>query len=117
MFAQDMESYRTACVLTGPVLFDRGLPDVVGYLELCGLPVPEHIAAASRDFRYNRHVFIAPPWRHIFVQDAERKQDFVEAEATHRAMVKVYSGLGYDLVTLPAADVAERVRFVQARIG
>src|SRR3546814_4671422 len=52
----------------------------------------------------------SPPWREIFAADAERKQDFAEAQATYQAMVAVYSGLGYELVTLPLASVAERVR-------
>src|SRR3546814_6104687 len=43
----------------------------------------------------------SPPWREIFAADAERKQDFAEAHATYQAMVAVYSGLGYELVTLP----------------
>src|SRR3546814_1649502 len=58
----------------------------------------------------------SPPWREIFAADAERKQDFAEAQATYQAMVAVYSGLGYELVTLPLASVAERVRFVRAAI-
>jgi predicted ATPase len=62
-------------------------------------------------------VFIAPPWPEIFVADAERKQSLAEAEATYRAMIEVYTGLGYDLVALPRAPVAERVRFVRARMG
>src|SRR3546814_1493464 len=56
----------------------------------------------------------SPPWREIFAADAERKQDFAEAQATYQAMVAVYSGLGYELVTLPLASVAERVRFVRS---
>src|SRR3546814_13402775 len=58
----------------------------------------------------------SPPWRERFAADAERKQDFAEAQATYQAMVAVYSGLGYELVTLPLASVAERVRFVRAAI-
>src|SRR3546814_12223405 len=58
----------------------------------------------------------SPPWREIFAADAERKQDFAEAQATYQAMDAVYSGLGYELVTLPLASVAERVRFVRAAI-
>src|SRR3546814_20425284 len=58
----------------------------------------------------------SPPWREIFAADAERQQDFAEAQATYQAMVAVYSGLGYALVTLPLAPVAERVRFVTAAI-
>src|SRR3546814_13734410 len=40
----------------------------------------------------------SPTWREIFAADAERKQDFAEAQATYQAMVAVYSGLGYELV-------------------
>src|SRR3546814_19182300 len=58
----------------------------------------------------------SPPWREIFAADAERKQDFAEAQATYQAMVAVYSGRGYALVTLPLASVAERARFVRAAL-
>src|SRR3546814_15785520 len=56
----------------------------------------------------------SPPWREIFAADAERNQDFAEAHATYQAMVAVYSGLGYELVALPLASFADRVRFVRA---
>ena len=117
MLASDIRSYRDAETCQGPVLFDRGVPDVVGYLTLCGLPVPPHANMAAERFRYARQVFIAPPWPEIFSGDLERKQSFGEAEATYRAMEQVYKGLGYDLVTLPRVPVDERVRFVRGRIG
>lgn len=117
MLSHEMRSYREAQELTGPVLFDRGVPDVVGYLKVCDLPVPAHIEQAARRFRYHRRVLIAPPWPGIFAQDAERKQSIEEAEATYRAMVAVYSSLGYELVPLPLAPVPERVRFVRKLIG
>ncbi|HEY9579494.1 hypothetical protein [Sphingopyxis granuli] len=41
---------------------------------MSGLPVPQHVRSAAALFRYNRRVFIAPPWRAIFGQDTERKQ-------------------------------------------
>src|SRR3546814_19576248 len=53
----------------------------------------------------------SPPWREIFAADAERKQDFAEAQATYQAMVAVYSGLGSELVTSSLASFSERVRF------
>jgi predicted ATPase len=112
MLNWEMRSYRAAQELGGPVVFDRGVPDVVGYLRLTGLPVPAHIERAASSFRYHRRVLIAPPWPAIFTQDAERKQTIEEAEATYRTMVEVYSGLGYELVALPRVSVPERVRFV-----
>jgi predicted ATPase len=117
MLTWEMRSHRAAKELPGPVLFDRGVPDVLGYLRLAGLEVPRHVERAGRTFRYHRRVFIAPPWPEIFTQDAERKQSIEEAEATYRAMVEAYSALGYDLVPLPLAPVPERVRFVRQVIG
>ncbi len=117
MLQWELRSWHEAARLSGPVLFDRGLPDVPGYLALCGLPVPPHARRAAERFRYRRDVFIAPPWPAIFARDTERRQDFAEAEATHAAMVAAYTALGYALIPLPLAPVAERVAFVQARLA
>jgi predicted ATPase len=103
--------------LKGPVIFDLGVPDVLGYLRLSGLPAPSHAEKAARMFRYHRRVFIAPPWEEIFAADAERKQSFDEAEATYTVMTATYAALGYDLVPLPIGSVQERVQFVLAAIG
>jgi predicted ATPase len=112
MLSWEMRSYHMAQEQAGPVFFDRGVPDVVGYLRLLGLPVPKHMEKAAEAFRYNRRVFIALPWPEIFEQDSERKQSLDEAMRTYEAMVQTYSGYGYELVELPRTTVEERVRFV-----
>jgi predicted ATPase len=114
MLSWEMRSYRWAQAQAGPVFFDRGVPDVVGYLRLAGLPVPQHMEKAAEIFHYNRRVFIAPPWPEIFRQDRERKQDLDEAVRTYDAMVATYRDYGYVLVELPRAAVDERLRFVLA---
>ncbi|GAW41714.1 hypothetical protein SH203_02123 [Brevundimonas sp. SH203] len=96
---------------------DRGVPDVIGYLTLCDLPIPREMDRAARTLRYHRRVFIAPPWAEIFGQDAERRQDFDEAERTFDAMAAVYPDYGYELVELPKATIVERVAFVLDRLG
>lgn len=116
MLGWELRSHREACALPGPVVLDRGVPDVIGYLRLCELPVPSHMDRAAAACRYNRTVFIAPHWPAIYAQDAERKQDEAEAAATHDMMARVYAGLGYALVSLPLAGVEERARFVMERI-
>ena len=113
MLAAEMRSYREASAHPGAVMFDRGVPDVIGYLTLCRLPVPPHVEAAGRLFRYSAKAFIAPPWRDVYETDAERKQSFEEAEATYDAMVEVYRSLGYELIELPRASVEDRAAFVQ----
>jgi predicted ATPase len=116
MLCWEMRSYHIAESVDGPVFFDRGVPDVLGYLRLVGLPAPEHMKRAAMVFRYNHVVFIASPWREIFRQDRERKQDFEEAVRTYDSMVATYNELGYDLVELPRASVEERARFALDRI-
>lgn len=98
-------------------IFDRGLVDPMGFLSVCGLEAPTHFLEAARAYRYNTTVFIAPPWEEIYARDAERKQSFDLAEATHDAMVRVYQEAGYRLVPLPLASIEERVAFVLDAIG
>jgi len=117
MLGWEMRSHREGRDLAESVIFDRGVPDVIGYLTLCGLPIADHVRRAAETFRYNRRVFIAPYWPEIFAQDAERKQSAEEAEATCRAMERTYAELGYELVPLPLVSVAERVAFMRSNLG
>lgn len=117
MLSWEMRSYRAAQRLNGPVIFDRGIPDVLGYLRVSNLSIPAHVERAAQMFRYHHRVFIAPPWPEIFKLDAERKQSFEEACATYEAMIETYSHLSYDLTPLPLDSVQERVRFVLAAIS
>lgn len=117
MLGWELRSYHEAEAMAGPVVMDRGIPDIVGYLRLIGLPVPRHVEAAAWRFRYNGTVFLAPYWEAIFTQDAERKQDRREAEATARMMEETYKGLGYEVVELPRASVEDRAAFVRERMG
>jgi len=116
MLAFDIRSYEEMVGAAGPVLFDRGVPDVAGYLALCGLPVPEHVARACALYRYNRLVFVTPPWRAIYTTDGERRQGWEEAVRTHAAMVETYGRLGYRIVELQRASVAQRASFVLERM-
>jgi predicted ATPase len=117
MLCWDLRSYREAQPLQGPVLFDKGIPDVMGYLLLSKLPVPAHIEKAADTFRYNNRVFLAPPWPEIFTQDNERKQNEEEAIATYNMMKEVYTHLGYQICQLPKTTVQERVQFMLANIA
>lgn len=116
MLSSDLRGHAEAGAGPGRVFFDRGIPDIAGYLALCGLPIPDHVERAAQALRYNRTVFIAPPWREIFTQDAERKQDFAEAERTYAAMAEIYPRYGYALAELPRVSVVERVNFVLDRL-
>lgn len=115
MLAWEMRSYAEARRIGGPVFFDRGVPDIDGYLTLCDLPVPPHVTAAVGHFRYNRRVFLFPPWREIFHQDGERKQDFSGAERTFVAVRNAYLRSGYDCETVAPAPAETRAAFILDR--
>lgn len=112
MLEWELRSYREAERGSGPVFFDRGLPDTIGYLRLEGLEVPSWMEEEAWRLRYNGSVFIAPPWLEIYGRDEERRQSWDVAVRTHQVMVETYGDLGYALVELPKTDVAARADFV-----
>ncbi|MDL2268988.1 AAA family ATPase [Desulfosarcina sp. OttesenSCG-928-A07] len=117
MLGWELRSYHEALALEETIFFDRGVPDIIGYLRVCGLDVPRHIVTAAETFRYNRRVFMAPSWQEIFHEDEERKQSWAEAVATCEAMVSTYGALGYTVVQLPLVSVAERAAFVAGHVA
>ena len=112
MLSWEMRSYHLASNRKRVAFFDRGIPDIIGYLHLLELPVPDHLMSAAKMFPYGKRVFLCPPWPEIFEQDEERKQTFDIAERTYEAIARTYAGLGYDLETVPITTVFKRVRFV-----
>ncbi|SFW74535.1 Predicted ATPase [Sinomicrobium oceani] len=112
MFQQSLKDFQNVSEKSGLTFFDRGIPDVIGYLKLCNISIPETMWQAAEEKRYYPKVFITPPWKSIYVNDAERKQTFEEAVATYHIMKETYSFLGYELVELPKTTVLKRAKFI-----
>ncbi|QQT25471.1 AAA family ATPase [Sphingobacterium spiritivorum] len=93
-------------------LFDRGIPDTLCYLEMLGDAIPIQMENAAKHYRYNRNVFILPPWKDIFEQDDERKQSWDEAEQTYYYMKQTYEKYGYHLIDVPKVSLDERRTFI-----
>lgn len=92
--------------------FDRGIPDVIGYLMLCRLPVSNDLWQAAKYRGYHKKVFITPPWKEIYICDAQRRQTYEEAVATYDVMRCVYVKLGYTLLAVPKSTVENRAAFI-----
>lgn len=101
----------------GPVFFDRSPIDQLAGLERLGLPVPATVAGAAARCRYNRTVFVAPPWPEIFAADAQRRHGLDEALAEYGPLRATYERLGYRLVDLPKTSVEARADFVLAALA
>jgi predicted ATPase len=102
---------------SGPVLFDRGFPDVVGFLDVSGLPVPRSVDAACRTVRYHGPILRAPAWAEIYQQDAERIQDWAQAVASDEAVTAAWRRYGYEPIDLPLVGVAERLAFTHEHLS
>lgn len=109
--------YEDALRSCGVCFFDRGIPDIFGYLEAAGHPVPQYYLDRHAGCRYHRTVFVLPPWQEIFVNDSERPQSYHESVALYRALRTVYERLGYELCELPKTTVDERIGFLSTVTG
>ncbi|KNY35244.1 MULTISPECIES: AAA family ATPase [unclassified Agrobacterium] len=99
----------------GPIFFDRGLIDAASALRhINGDAFIETLRDAHR---YNRLVFLTPPWPEIYRGDSERKHDFDAAVEEYERLVRDYDELGYDTVVLPKSGIEERADFILTRIG
>jgi predicted ATPase len=108
--AMALADRESASALEGWVFFDRGLIDAAAALQhLTGEDV---LAALGRSHRHHRRVFLAPPWKEIYVADWERRHTFDAAFAEYARLLQAYPSLGYEVFVLPKISVVERADFV-----
>jgi predicted ATPase len=111
MLSRMLDAYRQSEASQEPVLFDRGIPDILGYAALFGFEVP-HCENAARLYRYNAQVFMAPAWEQIYCTDDERTLPFSLARQFGDDLRTIYQRLGYTLIDLPCVSVEQRADFI-----
>lgn len=112
--ARDIADFDRLADETRRVFFDRGLMDMHG---ANGVSPSSELAAAIRTRRYNRQVFVFPPWREIYATDAERREDWSKMEAVFERILRTLPQLGYAPIVVPIGSVEARAAFVLARAG
>lgn len=101
--------------MDGLVFFDRGLIDAAVAMADCGgQRIEETLGEAQA---YWSQVFVVPPWRELFANDAERRHSFEAAVEEHRRIKGALDTLGYVSVELPKVPVQERVDIVLKACG
>lgn len=91
--------------------FDRGMPDVLAYMDFFGQEYGQTFVDICHKNKYNT-IFILPPWEEIYVTDHERLETFEEAEDLHHHLMTTYQRFGYKPITVPKGKVEERVDFI-----
>lgn len=93
------------------VFFDRGIPDVIAYMDCFGQAYGATFVDACRIYQYD-HVFLMPPWKEIHVSDNERFESFEESLEVHKCLLHTYTQLGYAVEIVPKAPIEMRVSFI-----
>lgn len=106
---RDVAAFDQRASETRRVFFDRGIMDCHG---ADGVPPWPELEEAARTRRYNRRVFVFPPWREIYVNDAERTQDWAHAQRVFHTVMGQLPTLGYEPLIVPIGTLEARAAFV-----
>ena len=74
---------------------------------------PKKVSTWLSTYHYYPKVFLLPPWRAIYVNDAERDHTFEHAEWVNSITLEWYRRLDrYQLIEVPKVSVTERCTYV-----
>lgn len=93
------------------VFFDRGIPDVLAYLNYSNTKETSLFEEKSNQYKYSL-IFHFSPWEKIHITDNERYESFEETKKIDDFLVKQYQDLGYYLIKVPFGDILERTDFI-----
>ena len=97
--------------------WDRGIPDLIGYLKAVNHPVPTSYYALLKQSNYAPIVFVFPPSECIYINDDERQESFGEAVKFFEAIAKTYRSLGFSIYTVPLMPLKLRAEFVLTKVA
>lgn len=95
----------------GLAFFDRGMPDVLAYMDAFGQPYPGNFEQLCRWHRYD-YVFLTPIWPEIFKNDSQRLESVETAYRTESHLIGTYRSYKYELIPVPLLPAEDRIRFV-----
>ena len=93
------------------IFFDRGLPDVLAYMNFIGDKYPPSFTLSCEKAMYDT-VFILKPWESIYTSDNERYESFEQALEIHDQLLSIYQQFNYQLIDVPFGTVENRTNFI-----
>lgn len=97
------------------IFLDRGIPDVVAYMDYFKTSYPRLFVEACQGYTYEK-IFLLPPWEEIYKTDNERYETFDQAMRIHRYLEKVYLSYGYNPIEVPLGSIAFRGDFILSNL-
>ena len=98
------------------VFFDRGIPDVIAYMDCFQQSYEAEFSYACQKLRYD-YIFLMPPWKEIHTTDNERFESFEESMRINDCLAHAYKNFSYDVTHVPKGSVIERVHFILDQIN
>ncbi|TYB76795.1 ATP-binding protein [Bizionia gelidisalsuginis] len=93
------------------VFLDRGIPDIVAYMDYSGDIYPAFFTEACQEHEYD-YIFILAPWQEIFISDSERYESFEQAKEIHDYLIKAYKNNSYELKDVPFGTINARTDYI-----
>ena len=93
------------------IFFDRGIPDIVAYLDYIKYNYSNIFIEESYKYRYDK-VFILPAWKEIYIRDNERYETFDQAVVINKFLIKWYTKFGYEIKSIPKLSIENRIDFI-----
>jgi predicted ATPase len=115
MLSRSLQNYNQRMNASEVQVFDRGIPDMIAYAELCSI-ASTSFYKASDQYRYNLRVFFFAGWEEIYTTDSERKMSFEGARMFGERVRLIYQKLGYQIVNVPFQSIEERTNFILERL-
>lgn len=94
------------------VFFDRGIPDIIAYMDYMNEPSPYAFEKACKEHIYDM-VILLPPWKEIYVPDNERYENFEQVVSIHEFLDKTYKRFGYEPIEVPTGNIDSRTNFIE----
>lgn len=107
-----IKQYQNALIEPHHIVFiDRGIPDVLAYMNFIGDTYPEYFENACKEHIYTK-IFVLPTWEDIYISDNERYESFEQAGKIQNHLIETYKNYGYNLIEVPKDTVENRIEFI-----
>ncbi len=96
---------------TDYVFFDRGIPDIIAYLNFKKVDFSEKILLSVDKYRYDQ-IFLLEPWKDIYSSDVIRYESFDQVITIDNYIKNTYENSGYNPIIVPKDTLKNRVNFI-----
>ena len=93
------------------VFFDRGIPDIISYLNFKKADLSKKILKSIDKYRYDM-IFLLEPWEDIYTSDKIRYESFDQVITIDSYIKNTYKEFGYNPIIVPKDNIKNRVDFI-----